>query len=188
MCVYFQCRWFHVNNCRFCFVSCWTGIKICIYIFVIHTHLSVHVREYVYWPQSMQWWCAHKGPGDGGSCLLDLGVRRAALPRHMPYTTAPLYPCTVEDAPYKYCITQTYSTHAYHIIIMKTPCNIHAITYTCSDLTHTMLCHSSLLYLLSNWELRCLLSNLLLYIYKANQMVHTYLCILFFTCFFSGNF
>ena len=55
------------------------------------------VWEWVCWPQSKQWWCAHKVPGDGGLCLPDPGVQRAALlPRRL-YTMVPLYPYTGKE-------------------------------------------------------------------------------------------
>lgn len=96
-----------------------------VYIFVysvcLHAYLcrALMVRTHClrkcacfYWPQSMLWWCAHTAPGDDGLCLPDPGVQRAALPHHMPYTTAPLYSCTAKKRQiYSICIETQVQHH-----------------------------------------------------------------------------
>lgn len=70
-------------HCWSCATDLWPSVyKMCVW--------------WVCWPQSKRWWCAHKVPDDGGLCLPDPGVQRAALLHHRPYTTAPLYPYTVK--------------------------------------------------------------------------------------------
>lgn len=147
------------------FVFRWTDIKICIYIcyafslYCVHTYIHstcvwmcVLTSEYAVVMCSYRpwwWWIV-----SSRSCSSEGSSPSPHALHHG--STLPMY-CG-RPTPYKHCITQTHSTYAYHIIIMQTLCNTHVITYTCSVLMHTMLCHSSLIYLLSN--LRCLLLNL----------------------------